>query len=109
MTAITIPDLPARLNTVLAAVLSDLLDNQHITHLNCWRRHGSSRLSHHVYTLRGEGWPIVTEDVEVGTSDGRRQVIAEYSLPPDTIAAAGERGRQYIESVREARAARRAA
>ncbi len=109
MTAIAIPDFPARLNTVLAAVLADLIEGQRITHLDCWRKHGSSRLAHHIHVLRRDGWTIATDDRDVSTSDGRHQEIAEYSLPTDTIAAAGERGRQYIDAVREARAQRRAA
>lgn len=35
------------------------------------------------------------------TSDGRTARIAQYALPLDAIAAAGEPGRQYVAHVRE--------
>lgn len=96
------------LKTVKAAVLADLLGGQRITHKDCWLRHGSSRLSHHVYMLRGEGWPIVTDELTVSTSDGRHATIAEYYLPIEAIRAAGEAGQRFIAEVRAARSRRAA-
>lgn len=93
-------------DSVKAAVLADLLEGQRITHKDCWLRHGSSRLSHHIFVLRGEGWPIVTDEVTVGTSDGRQAAIAEYGLPADAIKTAGESGQRFIAEVRAARARR---
>ncbi len=104
-----LPDLPTRINTVVAAVLADLLEGQQVSHLDCWRRHGSSRLSHAIWLLRGDGWPIRTNDADVDTSDGRVATIGLYMLDAWAINATGERGNEFIRAVREARAARRVA
>lgn len=86
--------------TVYGRVLGALLRGERLTHLDCLRRFGSSRLSHHIYSLRGEksksGWPIDMIEVTVTTTDaGRRAVIGEYFLPSEIIAAEGEIGHQY--------------
>lgn len=84
--------------TVKGRVLADLLAGRRITHLDCWREHGSSRLAHHCYMLRGIGWPIDTEEIEVTTRRGRQAQIGEYSLPAEVIEEAGERGQRYVAS-----------
>lgn len=87
--------------TVKGRVLADLLAGRRITHKHCWIEHGSSRLAHHAYILRRElGWPVRTDEIEVGTSDGRRATIGEYFLPAETIREAGERGRRFVEAAR---------
>jgi len=92
--------------SVKGRVLSDLLSGYRLTHYDVWEMHGSSRASHHVLVLRQAGWPVITEEIEVPTSDGRIARIALYSLPVETIKASGERGQTFIaESV----AARRSA
>lgn len=72
--------------TVKGRVLAALLQGRRLTHKDIWFEFGSSRASHHVYSLRKEGWPIITEIKEVPTSDGGRKAqIAEYRLPPDCL------------------------
>lgn len=103
-------DLPTRLNSVLAAVAADLLENRRPSGKTCWLEHGSSRLSHHIWELTHRyDWPMKSDDVKVPTSDGRNATISEYYLSPEVIDAQGERGSQFIEAVRKARLAQRCA
>lgn len=95
-------------DTVKAAVLADLLNGRAITHLDCWKEHGSSRLAHHILRLRQLGWSILTVEYRTPTSDGRVAHIARYSLRAGVIEQAGERGREFIAAVRQARARRAA-
>lgn len=90
--------------SVKGRVLSDLLSGDKITHYDVWERHGSSRASHHIMMLRKAGFPVITEEIDAPTSDGRTARIALYSLPAGTIEATGKRGQDFIA---EARAARR--
>lgn len=83
-------------DTVKGGVLADLLSGRTITHLDCWQDHGSSRLAHHIYVLKADGWPIQVIEKEVPTRRGRRAQIAFYSLKPETIATAGERGQCFV-------------
>lgn len=94
---------------VKGRVLADMLRGARITHLDVWQRHGSSRAAHHVLMLRKAGFPIVTREIEAPTSDGRIARIAEYSLPTETIEAAGERGQRYVAECARIEAERRAA
>lgn len=89
-----------RPSSVKGRVLADLLDGLHITHMDVWNRHGSSRAAHHVLRLRQAGFPVETRDIIVPTRDGRNACIAEYSLPRLTIEQAGERGRRFVEAAR---------
>jgi len=94
---------PTKLNSVLAAVVADLLQQQHLSGKTCWLEHGSSRLSHHIWVLNRSGWPIQWTDVIVPTSDGRRVMIRQYYLPPEVIALEGGRGQAFARAVRDAR------
>ncbi len=96
------PSIPS----VKAAVLADLLSGRKITHKHCWIEHGSSRLSHHILMLRKAGWPVITEEIDAQTSDGRIAQIGLYSLPAESIDEAGICGQLFVI---EAVAARRAA
>lgn len=111
MTAATLNhvNLPGKLDSVLAAVAADLLDGLSITHKDCWLRHGSNRLSHHIYVLRGDGWLIESPEITVKTVDGRKSSIALYHLHDAFIDRAGQRGMRFVAAVREARAALRRA
>jgi len=95
-------------SSVKGRVLADLLSGRKITHLDVWREHGSSRAAHHVLMLRKAGWPVVTNEIETPISDGRVARIALYSLPPEAVASAGERGQTFIAAVMAARAKRSA-
>ncbi|HET7831816.1 MAG TPA: hypothetical protein VFK88_02515 [Gallionella sp.] len=98
-------------STVKGRVLGALLRGERLTHLDCWRRFGSARLSHHAYALRRLlGWPVEMIEQTVTTSDaGRAATIGVYSLTSDTIARAGERGQQYAEECARVEIERRAA
>jgi hypothetical protein len=88
-------------STVKGRVLGDLLAGRTITHKDTWVEHGSSRLAHHVYALRRDGWPVDMVEREVPTSDsGRSAAIGFYSLSQKAIAQAGERGQRYVAAVR---------
>lgn len=102
--------LPERKNTVIAEVLAHLLDGHHITGLEAVFESNSTRLAHHIHALgKGHGWTIVRCEKVVGTADGRVQAVSEYWLDPDVIEAAMKLGaREWVASVRKARAARRA-
>lgn len=77
-------------------MLSDLLCGYRLTHYDVLELHGSFRASHHILRLRRAGFPVITEEIYVPTSDGRTARIALYSLPEETIEAAGERGQDFI-------------
>lgn len=88
-------------STVKGRVLGDLLAGRTITHKDTWIEHGSSRLAHHAYALRRDGWPVDMVEREVQTSDsGRTAAIGFYSLPQDAIDQAGERGQRFVAAVR---------
>lgn len=90
--------------TVKGRVLADLLAGRTITHRDTWIEHGSSRLAHHVYALRRDGWPIDMVEQYVPTSDsGRTAAIGFYSLAQEVIDQAGERGQRYVASVAAAK------
>lgn len=96
--------------SVKGRVLGALLAGDELTHKDCWLRFGSARLSHHIYMLRGTGWPICMTERTVNTSDADRvATIGVYSLPAEIIAAAGEHGRQYAAECARINAERRAA
>lgn len=91
-------------STVKGRVLGDLLAGRTITHKDTWMEHGSSRLAHHVYALRRDGWPVDMVEREVPTSDsGRTAAIGFYSLPHEVIDQAGERGQRYAAAVAAAK------
>lgn len=81
--------------SVKGRVLAALLRGESLTHADCWRSFGSSRLAHHVFKLRAAGWPIACAEAAAPTSDGRTPIIGRYSLPQTAIAEAGERGQQF--------------
>lgn len=88
------------LSTVKGRVLGDLLSGRTITHKDCWLEHGSSRLAHHIFSLRRDGWPVDMVEREVPTFDsGRTAVIGFYSLAQGLIDQAGERGQRFVASV----------
>ena len=95
---------------VKGRVLGALLRGELLTHLDCWRRFGSSRLSHHVWALRRLGWPVQMFETTVRTSDaGRPAQIGEYYLNADSIGEAGEEGQRYAAEAAAVELERRAA
>lgn len=101
--------LPARRNTVTAAVLASLLESNVITGMESVFKQSTTRLSAFVHRLeRDYGWSINRRDVVTGTNDGRIASISAYWVAQSTIAQAFEAGaRDWIESVKAARAERR--
>jgi len=96
--------------SVKGRVLGALLRGERLTHLDCWRRFGSSRLAHHVHMLRRHGWPVQMAEIMVRTSDaGRPATIGEYYLNANTIAEAGDAGQNYAFSCLRVELERRAA
>ena len=72
--------------SVRAAVLADLLAGKRITHADCWREHGSSRLAAHIHKLRRAGWEILAEEIRVPTTGGHVARIARYWLDAEGAA-----------------------
>lgn len=96
--------------TVKGRCLGAMLRGERITHLDCWKRFGSARLSHHAYILRGMGWPVEMVEQTVTTSDaGRAASIGVYFLSSGAIVAAGDEGRKYAEECARVEVERRAA
>ncbi len=97
-------------HSVKGRVLGALLRGERLTHLDCWRRFGSARLSHHIYVLRGLGWSIQIVEETVKTSDaGRPATIGIYFLTPMTIREAGAQAQDFAEDAARVEAERRAA
>lgn len=97
-------------SSVKGRCLGALLCGYQITHLSCWRRFGSARLSHHIYILRGLGWDVSRDDITVQTSDaGRQATIGRYYLTQEVIDEAGERGQRYAAECARIERERRAA
>lgn len=82
--------------TVKGRTLGALLRGERLTHLDCWLRFGSARLSHHIYMLRGIGWPVQMIEQTVTTRDaGRAATIGVYFLNPEAIVDAADIGNVY--------------
>lgn len=97
-------------SSVKGRVLGAQLRGERLTHWDCWQRFGSARLSHHIYVLRREGWPVEMIERSVSTSDaGRPATIGVYFLADETIHQAGEQGQDYAAECAKVEAERRAA
>jgi hypothetical protein len=88
--------------TVKGQVLARLLQGRELTHKDVWLECFSSRLSHHAYALKADGWMVNTSLRPVRTGDGRKEEIGYYALPHDVIEQAGERGRRFVEEATQA-------
>lgn len=96
--------------SVAGRVLGALLRSEPMTGKACWLLFGSSRLAHHIWFLRENGWPIHSQRVEVATSDHDRKAhIAEYWIEPADIVATGKQGWEFAEATRYVEMARKAA
>lgn len=103
------PIFPPKTNSVRAEVLVALLSGAALTGMDAVFDQNSTRLSAHIYALRGYCWPILKDDLVTGTSDGRVQTVAEYRLAPETIQKAHAAGAaDWIGRVRKDRRERRA-
>ncbi len=99
-----------RPSSVRGRILGAHLRHESLTQQDSLRRFSDFRLAAHEEALRKGGWPIKAEMIEVDTRDaGRRSEVAQYHLPPDAIAEAGEEGQRFAEAARLAEIERRAA
>lgn len=96
-----------RSQSVRGRVLGAFLRGERLTQQDSLRRFSDLRLAAQVESLRKVGWAIQTDMVEVSTRDaGRRAEVAQYHLPNDAIADAGEKGSQYAEAAHHAEISR---
>lgn len=101
--------LPHRVNTVTAEVLAVMLESGRLSGMESVFNQSTTRLSAFVCHLQKHyGWHIERESKVVDTKDGRTPQIIIYWLSQDSITAAFEGGaREWIDSVKAARAERR--
>lgn len=102
-------NLPKRINTVVAAVLASLLESKTMTGMESVFKQSTTRLGAVIHYLESKyAWHIDRKEFATGTSDGRIAHPSAYWLPQATIAQALDAGaREWIESVKAARAERR--
>lgn len=103
-------DFPVKPATVCAEVLARLLNGERLTSLDAVSGASTTRLAAVVHYL-GDSyrWSILAEDKATGCRDGRVSWVAEYRLPPETIALAMSAGAgAWCSKVRAARRALRA-
>lgn len=101
--------MPKRKNTVVAAVLASLLESRAMTGMESVFRQSTTRLGAVIHYLENKyDWQIPRRSIATGTNDGRVAEVSAYWLPQATIAQAFDAGaREWIESVKNARAERR--
>lgn len=88
--AIVVGKLPARMETVRAEVLAQMLTGQRLTSLDGVFDASTTRLAAHVHALqRDYGWHIDRADRAVRCVDGRTATVSEYWIKPESITAAG--------------------
>lgn len=100
---------PSQKNTVIAEVLCQLLNGNHLTCMDAVFNASTTRLSASVWSLENShGWSIERRDIDVGTKDGRVAVVTAYFLNRATIRKAFDAGAlQFCRGVKAARAALR--
>lgn len=104
--SIVVGGFPKRKATVTAEVLVRLLRGQQMTGMDGVFEAGTTRLPDMVHRLGKKiyGWPILSEDRVVATSDGRTQTISVYFLPLTVREAGMQRGgRDYCAEVMKRR------
>ena len=91
-----------RSNSLEAQALARFLHGHHISHQDFQKLTCSYRLSHFVYALRKKGWMVDSQDQHGKTNDptGRVADYVRYSLSPETIRKAGEKGQTFAAKVR---------
>jgi hypothetical protein len=102
---------PPSKSSVRAEVLCRLLAGERLTGMEAVFAASTTRLAPAIKVLKNQyGWPIASEDLAVGTADGRVSWVAVYYLPQHVIDAAKAVGiEQYCEQVMLARRLQRAA
>lgn len=100
---------PERQDTVIAAVLGQLLEGRELTSMSAVRGANTTRMSAVVHRLKKDyGWTIEAPEIKVDTADGRVAVVSLYYIPEAVRTLALVKGGvQYCESVALAREKRR--
>lgn len=95
-------------NTMRAEVLAVLLASEDMTGFESIFEHRKTGLSTVIRALmRKYGWPIERRDFPTNTGDGRAAWASVYCLQQEVIdAALGAGGRDWLDGVEAARAAR---
>ena len=96
---------PARLGTVVSAVLARLLDGERLTALPMVFESSTTRLAAAIHRLqKNYGWVIDRQPITIATKDGRVVDVVEYWLCHTTRMLAREHGDSgFSEVVRVAR------
>ena len=88
-----------------ARLLAFLLLGRLIDPLMAWRTAGIYRLADTVFQLRGMGWQVATNRLDVKNRFGEQCHVAQYelrdSVPPELAAAAQEFINQELEAIRQ--------
>lgn len=107
---VSIGSYPAKRATVTAEVLARLLAGERLTSIDAVSEASTTRLSAIVHYIAKEyGWTVDAKEKAAGCRDGRVSWVAEYSLAPETIAAAmAADAASWCASVHSARAKLRA-
>lgn len=88
------PQYPAH-GTQAARLLAVALAGEKVHPLHGWKRLGIYRLSDTAFRLRGMGWPIRTDRLDVENRFGEPCHVALYGLPQHVIDEAGEAGQAF--------------
>lgn len=102
------PEYPT-LDTQPSRLLIALLQGARVNPLGGWRSLGIYRLSDTVYQLRGMGWPVVTDRLDVANRFNEQCHVAQYYLPKETIADAGLKAIGYVSTGLQFAASKKAA
>jgi hypothetical protein len=96
--------LPKRTDTVLAEVLTCLLESQELTGMDSVFGQNTTRLAAVIHALGKEyGWQIDRRDIDVSTNDGRVVTIVSYHLPDEAAGTLAGPTPDWIEQVKAAR------
>lgn len=96
-------------NTQPARLLAALLHDLDIEPLTAWKKLGIYRLADTVFQLRAIGWPVITERLDVANRFHEACRVAQYCLPDEAIANAGNAGQDFAKREFELLAAKKAA
>lgn len=91
-------------DTLAGRALAKLLTGAKVSHKDIYLKCATYRLSASIHLRRHKySIPVIDEWREELTRDrvGRRARFKRYFIEPDTIRATGERGRKFIQAVRD--------
>jgi len=88
------PNFPVS-GTQPARLLAALLHGLNIEPLTAWKKFGAYRLADVIFQLRGLGWPVITERLEVMNRFHEVCRVAQYCLPTEAINNTGTTGQDF--------------